>query len=216
MSNSKKIILSAVIIILIVGFGAYYYFWKQNKAKQQIMEMSVPESVVEAAKNYIISKVGEDYFSNNYKLLSESWCWADGNINRCGISFDYLPLNQLYEQHQVVHVYIFKDDVRVYGDSGIFDCLNKKELCEFNIKKEEALTIASSNGFDINSKDFEIKIATSSFKGYGQWVWRVTNYFHNIIGKNGCGTAKSMDIDLSAGGVSDIREQESCPVNPIN
>ncbi|HSD62196.1 MAG TPA: PepSY domain-containing protein [Ignavibacteriaceae bacterium] len=158
----------------------------------------VPGDVLKKSNQFIISKVGQEYFDKYIKP-------------------DFQETKKLRSQYQMV--YNFRIPDKPYVDSkikftvdstgritdeknttGLPDCLSNPEKCEFNIDKEQAVSIAEENNLPKGIKDWKIEFKWEPEKN--QYVWSILTTQSESQGSFGFrGSGEIMLIDPNTGEV---------------
>lgn len=142
--NHKKItILFRIILILVflVFFSIDIYLIYAINQEERIFVPAVPSSIRKIADEYIINKVGREYFNKNFVLdKKESIKLSESNFYR--VMYEFFPLKQYSIPNINYHIEIrvASNIAREWGEPFVPLCLNDSSLCQFNLSKEELLT----------------------------------------------------------------------------
>jgi hypothetical protein len=161
-------------------------------------QTQIPEQVLNKSNDFIISKIGRDYFDKYIKP-------------------DYQDSRKISSHYDMV--YSFKIPSKPYVDTkikfsvdttgqimnresiiGLPDCLSSPGKCEFNIDEERAKTIAQKNDFKQGIKDWKVEFKWEP--KYNQYVWSILSTFNEAQGSFGFrGNGEIMLIDPNTGDV---------------
>lgn len=105
------------------------------KLKKQL-NLEIPHSTRQVADGYIIGKVGETYFKNNFVFNKEESA-KDADNPSYNVQYDFLPLKQ-YSSNDVVEVNVSNTIATepAYGNK-IPDCVSDSSLCKFTLSQEK-------------------------------------------------------------------------------
>ncbi|MCX6736981.1 MAG: PepSY domain-containing protein [Candidatus Parcubacteria bacterium] len=204
-SNISAII---VAVILMSGIGGYMYF--KNKNGFGIIS-PIPNPIVEKSNQFMISKVGKDFFNKYISLdyseskYSEADKFCIDNPNSC---------STIFQKPYYFMVYLFKITGKPYinesislnidtngnvideADIAISDCINNPIECEFPIDARQAIEIAKTAGLEQGIKEWE-----TSFHWFAgdlkTFVWTVQNSSSEYNGR-------TVVIDANSGKVYQI------------
>ncbi|HPG39081.1 MAG TPA: hypothetical protein PLP19_22510 [bacterium] len=148
-----------------VPFKGYKQITFANKIKTEILDYNysyyppVPSYIMNIAKEFIISRVGEDFFNNNIKI-DKHWCrlypplesCLDSPFNCASYLSDYYYKLQYYikspnipELGGLIEIVMDTTGVIYYprnGIEGLPDCIKNPCECQFPISEADALEIA--------------------------------------------------------------------------
>ena len=162
----------------------------------------VSDEAVKIAEDYIVSKVGEEYFNKYYVLRRDLSA-------ECCIFFDFIPAQSIGSQKRIM-VSVKKKSVE-YAN-GVFNCLKNRALCELKINKNQALQIAKDQGFysdGENENEISIDLyQTSSNLKEDQWAWTLSR--KSFSGNLACENLRLMEIGASTGEYSTIGNKTIC------
>lgn len=128
-----------------------------DKTKRQIIP-DVPKTVKQIADNYIVARVGEEYFKNNF-VFNKGESAKDAQNPSYHVRYDFLPLKQ-YTENYALEVNVYNGvakEAEWYGGK-IPDCAKDPSLCQFNLTRAELL--------DINEQGNPIKLEPPFLKTY--------------------------------------------------
>lgn len=225
----KSFLLLVGIFILLVVIAVLVFIMLQSRSISISTQRSLPEynnvddsvpdnaikisedNAIKISEDYIMSKVGEDYFNENYILERSKKCHNDTHY--C-IQYEYLPLSFLAGKKMYVTNVVDNEGIDTANE--VYDCLQDKKLCEFNITKQDAIDIATKNNFfdnklfDYKPEEYSIVISPSGpyyggnayFVGF--WYWDISKSgpfeydcrYHINIGIH-VGTGQATDIGRS-------------------
>jgi hypothetical protein len=186
-----KIMTAALAVILIFTFYACSCSCTESQS-------TVPDKILRNANNFIISKVGKDFFDKYIRA-------------------DFKDTKQIDSKYYMV--YSFKIPDKPYVDTkikltvdttgqiinkanitGLPDCLSYPEKCRFNVDEEQAKKIAAENNFRQGIKDWKVEFKWEP--KYNQYVWSILSTFEESEGTNGFrGNGEIMLIDPDSGKV---------------
>lgn len=159
------------------------------------------------SNSYIISKVGDQYFQQNYKLLPEKSRICNKENQSYCIQYEYLPASELSQKQQILQSKITNGKIDHFN--GVHDCLNQPQLCQFTTTKNEAIELAVSKGFD--PSQLSIVLLPFSVENFESWYWHINQSVDNTPGEsNDCGFTKTMSIDTISKKTSQIETNEWC------
>jgi len=136
-------------------------------------ETPIPGGIIERADKYIISKVGKDYFKQNYRFLEEESLGNKGNPLEYFLYYDYLPATKL--AGETVKIFVRMSESPDYVPWDYVACVNKGKICEPKITKKQALEIVAAQKI----KEFSEEKAEISFgmpnadKDRPGWFWEI-------------------------------------------
>jgi hypothetical protein len=174
----------------------------------------IPDSIITKANNFIISKVGEQFFNSyiKYDLEKSRYSPADSFcIEHPSSCAEFLLKPHYYfvynfiipEKDYVDEIIEFVTDtngnvVPSREAYGIPRCMNNNCWENFPlIEKDEAITIAQNNGLEEGIKDWIVSFHfyAGEFENY---VWEVSNTLYQSSSESG---GKTLLIDASNGEV---------------
>jgi hypothetical protein len=161
-------------------------------------QSTVPDQVLKNSNNFIISKVGQDYFDkyikpdfqNTKKIRSQydmvySFNIPDKPYVDTKIKFSVDSTGNILNKENIV---------------GLPDCLSNPDKCEFNINEERAKQIAKQNDLKDGIKDWKVEFKWEP--KYSQYVWSILSTFEESQGSFGFrGNGEVMLIDPNSGEV---------------
>lgn len=108
----------------------------------------IPPELIKVADDYIIAKVGEDYFRKNYVLAEESKGYT-GQYSAYRIIYNYLPLEKIGASSRIIadeaKVYVTVPDSAVPGSLSVpyfIAIIENGKIIEPIVTKDHAITIA--------------------------------------------------------------------------
>ncbi|HKB84987.1 MAG TPA: hypothetical protein VKD08_02370 [Ignavibacteriaceae bacterium] len=160
-------------------------------------QSNVPDTVLKSSNQFIISKVGQDFFDKYIKP-------------------DFQNTKKIASQYQMV--YTFKMPEKMYVDAkikftvdttgqvnkenvtGLPDCLSNPEKCQFNINRDQAVQIAKENDFGEGIKDWKVEFKWEP--KYNQYVWSILSTLEESQGSFGMrGNGEILLIDPNSGDI---------------
>ena len=180
--------------LALIGAAAFYSCSCSCTESQS----TVPDKILKNSNNFIISRVGKDFFDKYIKP-------------------DYKDTKQIDSKYYMV--YSFKIPDKPYVDTkinfivdttgmvidkanvtGLPDCSSNPGKCEFNIDEEQAKKIAADNNFKQGIKDWKIEFKWEP--KYDRYVWSILSTFKEMHGSFGFkGNGEIMLIDPNSGEV---------------
>ena len=182
-------------------------------------QTGVSNSITEKTDRYVISKVGEDFFSKYITLNSNLSRYNPPDelcIQNPGSCAPYLEKSNYYI------VYSFKIPEKPYVDElieltvdgegnvieawGVPDCIINPNECDFPIDEAEARQLAKNAGLEEGMADWEL-----SFHWYGgnlsTYVWTVQNTLsEHPSGEPYLASGRVVVIDANSGGIKEISD----------
>lgn len=147
-------------------------------------QSTIPESIIEKSNQFIISKVGEDFF-NNYIAIDYEQSQTPNEMY-CGPKIEDCYLI-VYSFKIPKKPYIPNDSLGVLVDidgniildsvSGVPDCISDPKECDFSIDETEAIQIAKNAELEDGIADW-----TTSFHWHTTlktYVWEVRNTLYS-------------------------------------
>ena len=166
--NTKNIVrisiaaFGGILVIALLYFLLSFILYSNIaiETKRQLFP-EIPDSVRQIADQYIVEKVGHDYFQENFvfsKKRSEKITLHDDITYR--VQYDFLPL-QKYMNPKEYYRYIIEVEVvngvprePNYGNK-IPSCVQDNSLCQFNLTKEGFDSLKLQYGFQEDLKPLE-------------------------------------------------------------
>lgn len=195
-----SLVISLTFLLLIVIFLGTLNTGVNIFDKIQIKK-TIPQNIITQADNHIISNVGIEYFQRNYKYDSEKSYVCEPSLPTYCLYYEYLPITKLTGEKQYL-VAEARNSGILYMN-GVHDCVNKKNLCEFNISKQEAAEIAKQKGFNVN-KDYSNLRISHTLNPFKRWAWHISETIESSSDRR---TYKKMYIELTTGETSDIETE---------
>lgn len=191
LNNTIKILVFGILLSVVVTFYSCSCSCMESQS-------SIPENVLQKSNQFVVSKVGQDYFDKFIKP-------------------DILDIKRIHSQYQMV--YNFRIPDKPYVDTkimftvdstgqvidlknviGLPDCISNPEKCEFNINKDQAVQIAEKNNFQKGIKDWKIEFKWEPEKN--QYVWSILSTIQEMQSSFGFkGSGEIMLIDPNTGEV---------------
>jgi hypothetical protein len=189
LSSTGKILIASLAIIGAVTFFACSCSCTDSQS-------SVPDQVLKNSNQFIISKVGKDFFDKNIKpdfqntkkidskyYMVYSFKMPDKSYVDTKINFIVDTTGQIIDKQNVV---------------GLPDCLSNPEKCRFNINEEQARKIAKENEFKEGIKDWKVEFKWEP--KYNQYVWSILSTLEGSQGSFGFrGNGEILLIDPDSG-----------------
>lgn len=159
-------------------------------------EAIIPPDILEKSNQFIISLTGEDFFnkyispdltkSNEVSIgyfLAYKFSMPEKPFVNGSIRFTVDSLGNVLQNTEI---------------SGIPNCIQSPEECEFIIDEELAAGIAKENNFDEGIKEWSKNFIWSSV--YKKYVWQILSTLRESVGEFGYrGNGKEMIIDPNTG-----------------
>lgn len=188
-NSAGKILIAGLVLIGTVTFFACSCSCTDSQS-------SVPDQVLKNSNQFIISKVGKDFFDKNIKpdfqntkkigsqyLMVYSFNMPDKRYVDSKIKFTVDTTGQIVDKKNV---------------SGLPDCLSNPEKCRFNIDEEQAKKIAKENEFKEGIKDWKVEFKWEP--KYNQYVWSILSTLEESKGSFGFrGNGEILLIDPDSG-----------------
>ena len=161
-------------------------------------QSTIPERVLRNSNNFIISKVGKDFFDkyikpdiqntkeiNSKYYMVYSFKIPDKPYVDTKIKFTADTMGLVVDRANVV---------------GLPECLSHPEKCQFNIDEAQAKKIAAQNNFKRGIKDWKVEFKWEP--KYDQYVWSILSTFEEAQSSFGFrGNGEIMLIDPNSGEV---------------
>ncbi len=198
--NYKNIIIGFISLIALFSFSKGQNIRTQNEVMKKV-------------ESSIIKYTGEEFYYNNYKLLSMRYFSGSPECKNCSeymkhpyysITWKFKIKGKEFINEKVGFnadtcgnlVKYRRRSLHKYYPEGFPDCLNYPEKCKFSIDSIKAISIAKSYGFDEGLEKWKI-----NFYWYGgdilNYVWGIENTLK--IFKDGRRKGKSIIIDANDG-----------------
>jgi len=140
----KRVLKIIGIVSLVVLLGGILVLMRDtlSETKRQIIS-DIPGPVKQVADDYVISKVGNEYFQNNFSFNKrESVQWYKSTTY--SVKYDFLPLKE-FTYNDIIEVLVYDGEAHEGRLSEIPDCIADKSMCQFNLTKEDFISIAERN-----------------------------------------------------------------------
>jgi hypothetical protein len=207
------------VLSLYLGAGCFLHAQpntEQGAASQESIKTrtSVPDSIIEKANQFIIARVGDDFFSKYISFndsLSRYCPVPEFFIKNPGHRAAYL-LKPFYSMvyslkipekpfvNELMDCALDTNGNVIYErEPSIPNCLREPTECDFPIDEKKAIEIAKNAGLEAGIRDWE----TSFHWYYGDvksFVWTVTNMLSENR-QDGSSHGKTMVIDANTGKV---------------
>ncbi len=191
---------SMAIILLI--FTLAYCTCKTCQQKDEFI-ISVPDSIFVKGDQFISSKVGDEFFKNNFfrdfvfskKIGSEYYL----RYNYRSLDYDFVDEPVYFWTDSLGNVIPNKEIV------GIPNCLYSPELCEYAIDREDAIHIAKDEGLAKGVREWDVSFRwNAELKSY---IWHILSTTWEIgSGDNYKAKGEEIMIDPVSGSVLKKRE----------
>jgi hypothetical protein len=164
-------------------------------------EEAIPDAILKRADGYIIKKVGESYFRQNYRF-DPVRSRADRHPDHVEyfLYYEYAPLARMGAETSGVFVRML--DRTDYLPYDYVACVNAGKVCEPRITREQALDIVAGKGIEQFSRQTAaIRLGIpGAINSYRTWTWLI-----NIpMGSDGgCRTFTEVWIDTVTGTYSE-------------
>ncbi|HEY6906612.1 MAG TPA: PepSY domain-containing protein [Ignavibacteriaceae bacterium] len=159
-------------------------------------ESNVPDPVLKNSNEFVISKVGKDFFDKNIKpdfqetkkigsnyYMVYSFKMPDKPYVDTKIKFTVDTTGQITDKENI---------------AGLPDCISNLGKCSFNIDEEQAKKIALDNDFKEGIKDWKVEFKWEP--KYKQYVWSILSTFEESQGSFGFrGNGEILLIDPDSG-----------------
>lgn len=139
----KILAVSFVITLIVFVFLASRNFLGEIKKE---LFPGVPPHIKQISDQYIIERVGQEYFDANFTFLKKESAKDDsGGVIRYYARYDFVPLEQ-YTPDKSIRI-VFQNGEAVQGeyDNQVPNCAVDESLCNFKLTKEEFLVAATEN-----------------------------------------------------------------------
>lgn len=160
--------------------------------QQTGFRISVPDSIFEKADDFVISKVGKSFFSENFfrdfihSKKTEDGYYIRYNYNR--LDYEFVDEPAFFQTDSAGAVYLDREI------AGIPNCLDSPEQCDYNVNKLEAIEIAEADKLPTGVRDWDV-----SFRWEGsldKYIWHViTTISETGSGDNYKAEGEEMMID---------------------
>ncbi len=220
---SKKIGISVLIIVIISLSGAIITIilkepFPSPTLKEEPDEVEeIPDSIIEKSNEFVISRVGVDFFDNYISLDEEKSRYQQEdtfcieNPESCSeylqsphyLIFYLLNIPEKPFVNETIEIALFETgEVIKERDISIPNCQEEPIKCEFPINREEALSIAQSEGLKEGVKDWD-----TSFHWYAgdikNYVWTVSS---TLIDGRGYRSGEVIVINANTGDIIKVSE----------
>lgn len=197
MAQMKNVIFYTFILVLIVSCSC------KTCDRQADFQISVPDSIFNSGDRFIISKVGKEFFKENFfrdyifsKKLTDGY-YLRYNYRRLDYSFVDEP------------VYFFVDtlgNVRTEREIiGIPNCRYTPEFCDYKINEEEAIAIAKENELAEGIRPWDVSFRWETT--FNRYIWHIlATTWERGSGDNYKAKGEEIIIDPIDGSVLKIRE----------
>lgn len=176
-------------LIPILILGSIFYFLVSGNYKLP------PSKMIKIAEDYIISRVGIDYFRKNFKIADSGHMKQELGYT---IVYRFIPLEQ-YTNDGIVTIHISGDKAE---SNLVPNCVKDNSLCDFKITNAEALQIAKNNGF--NSSDLRVGVTPFIKSPILPFAIEITS----------CKLDKAMQIDYRNGKILSFTNKVICGGTP--
>ncbi|MBS4033623.1 MAG: hypothetical protein KGZ85_04085 [Ignavibacterium sp.] len=166
-------------------------------------ETNIPPEIFEKGNKFIISLTGEEFFSMYINPeLTKSFQIQNGYFLTYKFSMPEKPFVYGSIRFTVDSLGGVLRDTEI---SGIPNCIQLPEECEFIIDEELAVKIAKDNNLDEGIKEWNKNFIWSSI--YNKYVWQILSTLRESVGEFGYrGNGKEMIIDTNTGEVLALNE----------
>jgi len=158
-----------VLLVILLGFSFVPLVSSQ--------EDTVPPKIIDKAKEYIISNVGEDYFNTYFHLkdsmfIPESWRPENNPNETYMVVFDYNISIGDYSATIIAEMHFDSEGniTRAYGIP------TEGYLMPFKIDREEAIRIASKAGLPSGTVGYTAQITHMIYQELNAYVWAVETW----------------------------------------
>lgn len=161
-------------------------------------EIDIPPDIVESGNNFIITKTGEDFFN---KYITPDFSKSNKVPNGYFLAYNFNMPEKLFVTGTIRFTVDSSGNILKDSEiSGIPDCNQLPEDCEFIIDEQQAVVIAKENNLDEGIKEWRKSFIWSS--AYNKYVWQILSTLRESIGDFGYrGNGKEMIIDPNSGKV---------------
>lgn len=192
------------------------------------MYKSIPKEVLDRAHAYINSKVGEEYFKENYELDYEkslptkrTEIFSDNSFWYC-IQYKYRPLVNLQVENDSICVMV--KSTLTNNPFGFVAYIENDKILEPSVKKEMAIQLAVQYGLSLEKKAGDTQRVTKEKAiaklylrnvdyqstnpiGNKKWEWEITNAFQG----SECQVKEMARVNAITGQVQIFRDPLPCP-----
>lgn len=141
---SFLILLFSVTIIAFLVVAGWALFGRHEQKKPTISS-NPHQSVITAADNYLISKVGSTDFHKYYTFDAGKSSFVSPSESPYDfIGYHFAPIKGMKE-NDIIRVQVNRNTSMVVDAPGVPDCTKNASFCNFNIDKSKALQIAGQN-----------------------------------------------------------------------
>jgi hypothetical protein len=158
---------------------------------------TIPFMILKRADHYIIGKVGEPYFRQNYRF-DPVRSRADLHPDQVEyfLYYEYAPLARIDAETSGVFVRML--DRTDYAPYDYVACVSAGKVCEPRITREEALDIVAGKNLEHFSRQTAaIKLGIPGvINSYRTWTWLITI---PVGSKDGCRISTEVWIDTVTG-----------------
>ncbi len=168
-------------------------------------KISVPDSIFKKADKFIISKVGSNFFKENFfKDYIRSKRIKDGYY----IRYNYRSLDYEFVDEPVYFVVdTLGNVIKEKGVVGIPDCRYSPEMCDYNVNEEEAIAIAKENRLPAGIRQWDVSFRWQA--DLNRYIWHVLSTTWEIgNGDNYKARGEEIMIDPVEGSVLKKRKWE--------
>jgi len=187
--NAGKIL---IIILALAGTAVFYSCYCSYSDSQ----VSIPDRVLKNSNNFIISRVGKEFFEKYIKP-------------------DFKDIQEIHSKYYMVYRFMMPEKpyvdtkIKFTVDStggvidrdnitGLPDCFSNPEKCQFNIDEEQAIKIARENKFEQGIKEWKMEFKWDT--KYDQYVWSILSTLKESRGTFGFrGSGEILLIDPNSG-----------------
>lgn len=221
----RKHLLETALLLVVLATAAC--FVADPEANQKVhAQTEIPSSIVEKSNQFIVSRVGQDFFDKYVKIdyNRSRYCLPDQYIiEHPGAGAEFL------QRPYYLMVYSFKMAEKPFVDvfmefavdangngiverevMGIPDLINNPSEGNFPIAEADAMQIAKNAGLEDGVADWE-----NSFHWYGgsfgTYVWTVQNTLQTTSGQGYLAHGKGVVIDANSGEILQKYEWETTP-----
>ena len=167
---------------------------------------AIPKTIIERADTYIIGKVGEKYFKDNYKFRSGRVHIGRKHVEYF-LHYEYYPFSRIGAEKERVFVRMF--DIPDYTPDDYVACIKGGKVCEPRITRDEALERIKKKDIEHFSKE-TAKIwlgRPSPINDMINWTWVI----HIPVSESGdCETYIRLWVDAVTGRYTNIGQGQAC------
>lgn len=210
--SALEILIALLVIGVIAGLGLLIYDRHRNESSKQSTSSnqvqtslkgnatSLNQKTTQAADAFIISRVGEERFHKYFKLDTSRSNDSDPHESNLDSRAYHFSLLKKAADDDLIVVQVNKNDASQTYANLVPDCVKDATLCDFNITKQQALSIARKNGF--TASDLETS-------------WDASHDSPKLAIKvSSCSQNKSMWIDYQSGRVTGFESVINCGGTP--